>query len=193
VTTPAWQSARTYFCPTQVDARAPVSTLILFGVSRWAVLPAGSLFRAGAGRSGAAGASFQRGTRQQPAQRAEQFEKAGLISDSGAFWCSRVCWRRRRHQAGSYSVGASITPHRLLDKIVSGEFAQSELRFIEVGPSGKSVVCSITSCVKHDSAGLSDAQIRNASESRKNPEGCSSRILLLRAGTSDLTISGRLT
>jgi len=123
---------------------------------------------------------------------AEQFEKAGLISDRWSFLVlARLLGDAGDIKAGSYSVGASITPHRLLDKIVSGEFAQSELRFIE-GWTFRQIrsVLDQHPAVKHDSAGLSDAQIpERLGIEEKSPEGVFfPDTYYFAAGTSDLTI-----
>jgi len=57
---------------------------------------------------------------------AEQFEKEGLISDRWSFLVfARLLGDAGDIKAGSYSVGARVTPYHLLDKIVSGDFAQS--------------------------------------------------------------------
>ncbi|HEV8261703.1 MAG TPA: endolytic transglycosylase MltG [Burkholderiales bacterium] len=123
---------------------------------------------------------------------AEQFEKAGLISDRWSFLVlARLLGDAGDIKAGSYSVGARITPHRLLDKIVSGEFAQSELRFIE-GWTFRQIrsVLDQHPAVKHDSAGLSDAQIpERLGLEEKSPEGLFfPDTYYFAAGTSDLTI-----
>jgi len=80
---------------------------------------------------------------------------------------------------------------RLLDKIVSGEFAQSELRFIE-GWTFRQIrsVLDQHPAVKHDSAGLSDAQIpERLGIEEKSPEGVFfPDTYYFAAGTSDLTI-----
>jgi UPF0755 protein len=94
-------------------------------------------------------------------------------------------------KAGSYGVSARITPRRLLDKIVSGDFALSELRFIE-GWTFRRIrnVLDQHPAVKHDSSGLSDAQILE----RLGLEEVSAEGLFFpdtyyfAAGTSDLTI-----
>jgi UPF0755 protein len=63
---------------------------------------------------------------------AEQFAKAGLVSDKWSFLVlARVLRDQDALKAGSYAVGEKIAPYRLLRKIVSGDFAQAEIRFIE--------------------------------------------------------------
>jgi UPF0755 protein len=123
---------------------------------------------------------------------AEQFEKAGLISDRWSFLVlARLLGNAGDIKAGSYGVGARVTPQRLLDKIVSGDFAQSELRFIE-GWTFRQIrkVLDQHPAVKHHSAGLSDAQIlERLGLEEKSPEGLFfPDTYYFAAGTSDLTI-----
>ncbi len=62
----------------------------------------------------------------------EQFAQVGLISDHWSFLVfARLMGAAGEIKAGSYEVGEQIAPYRLLEKIVRGEFAQAELRFIE--------------------------------------------------------------
>ena len=123
---------------------------------------------------------------------AEQFEKEGLISDRWSFLVfARLLGDAGDIKAGSYSVGARVTPYHLLDKIVSGDFAQSELRFIE-GWTFRQIrsVVDQHPAVKHDSAGLSDAQIlERLGLEERSPEGLFfPDTYYFAAGTSDLTI-----
>jgi UPF0755 protein len=123
---------------------------------------------------------------------AEQFEKAGLISDRWSFLVlARLLGDAGDIKAGSYSVDVRITPYHLLEKIVSGDFAQSELRFIE-GWTFRQIrnVVDQHPAVKHDSAGLSDAQIlERLGLEEKSPEGIFfPDTYYFAAGTSDLTI-----
>jgi peptidoglycan lytic transglycosylase G len=123
---------------------------------------------------------------------AEQFEKAGLISDRWSFLVlGRLLGNAGDIKAGSYSVDVRITPYHLLEKIVSGDFAQSELRFIE-GWTFRQIrhVVDQHQAVKHDSAGLSDVQILGRlGLEEKSPEGLFfPDTYYFAAGTSDLTI-----
>ena len=123
---------------------------------------------------------------------AEQFEKAGLISDSWSFLVlARLLGNAGDIKAGSYSVGTRVTPHRLLDKIVSGHFAQLELRFIE-GWTFRQIrsVLDRHPAVMHESTGLPDAQIlERLGLEEKSPEGLFfPDTYYFAAGTSDLTI-----
>ncbi len=123
---------------------------------------------------------------------AEQFERDGLISDRWSFLVlARLLGNAGDIKAGSYSVGVRVTPRRLLDKIVSGDFAQSELLFIE-GWTFRQIrnVLDQHPVVKHDSAGLSDAQIlERLGLEERFPEGLFfPDTYYFAAGTSDLTI-----
>jgi len=123
---------------------------------------------------------------------AQQFEQAGLISDKWSFLVlARLLGNAGDIKAGSYEVGARIAPHSLLDKIVSGDFAQSELRFIE-GWTFRQIrgVLDQHPAVQHDSAGLSDAQILERMEvEEKFAEGLFfPDTYYFAPGTSDLTI-----
>lgn len=122
----------------------------------------------------------------------EQFQNAGLISDRWSFLVlARLLGNAGDIKAGSYSVGVRISPHGLLDKIVSGDFAQSELRFIE-GWTFRQIrsVLDQHQAVKHDSTGLSDVQVLERLEAEeKNPEGLFfPDTYYFAAGTSDLII-----
>jgi len=123
---------------------------------------------------------------------AEQFEQAGLISDKWSFLVlARLLGNAGDIKAGSYEVGVRVAPHGLLDKIVSGDFAQSELRFIE-GWTFRQIrgVLDQHPAVQHDSAGLSDAQILERLEvEEKFAEGLFfPDTYYFAPGTSDLTI-----
>ena len=123
---------------------------------------------------------------------AEQFEQAGLISDKWSFLVlARLLGNAGDIKAGSYEVGVRIAPHSLLNKIVSGDFAQSELRFIE-GWTFRQIrgVLDQHPAVQHDSAGLSDAQVLERLEvEEKFPEGLFfPDTYYFAPGTSDLTI-----
>jgi UPF0755 protein len=123
---------------------------------------------------------------------AEQFKHNGLISDNWSFLVlARLLGKAGDIKAGSYAVGETITPQRLLDKIVSGDFAQSELRFIE-GWTFRQIRGALNQhpAVKHDSAGLSDGQIlERLGAGEESAEGLFfPDTYHFAAGTSDLTI-----
>ncbi|MFN0038005.1 MAG: endolytic transglycosylase MltG [Burkholderiales bacterium] len=63
---------------------------------------------------------------------AVQFAKDDLVSDPWSFIVlARLTRTGSDLKAGSYSVGADISPYRLLKKIVRGEFAMASVQFIE--------------------------------------------------------------
>ena len=104
----------------------------------------------------------------------EQFEHAGLISDRWSFLAfSRLMGAAGEIKAGSYEVGQEIAPYRLLEKIVRGEFAQAELRFIEGWTFAQlRSVLDGHPALRHDSTGLSDVQIlEHLGIDRTSPEG----------------------
>ena len=104
----------------------------------------------------------------------EQFAQAGLISDHWSFLVfARVMGAAGEIKAGSYEVGQQIAPYRLLEKIVLGEFAQAELRFIEGWTFAQlRSVLDGHPALKHDSTGLSDAQIlQRLGIDKTSPEG----------------------
>jgi UPF0755 protein len=91
----------------------------------------------------------------------EQFAQAGLISDRWSFLVfARLMGAAGEIKAGSYEVGPQIAPYQVLDKIVRGDFALAELKFIE-GWTFAQLRSAMDAhpALKHDSAGLTDAQI----------------------------------
>ena len=104
----------------------------------------------------------------------EQFAQAGLISDHWSFLVfARLMGAAGEIKAGRYEVGPTIAPHRLLEKIVRGEFAQAELRFIEGWTFAQlRRVLDEHPALRHDSTGLSDAQIlQHLGIDKTSPEG----------------------
>ncbi len=104
----------------------------------------------------------------------EQFAQAGLISERWSFLAfARAMGAAGRIKAGSYTADAQISPYRLLDKIVTGEFAQAEVTFIE-GWTFSQLRSALDAhpSLRHDTKGLSDVQIlqRLASDT-PSPEG----------------------
>ncbi len=123
---------------------------------------------------------------------AAQFEKSGLVSDGWSFLIlARLLGSAGEIKAGTYSVDARVTPHRLLDKIVSGDFAQSELRFIE-GWTFRQIRGALGQhpAVKHESEELSDGQILDRlGLKEKSPEGLFfPDTYYFAPGTSDLVV-----
>lgn len=123
---------------------------------------------------------------------AERFADMGLVSDDRSFLVlARLLRASGKVKAGSYAVGATVTPYRLLDKIVRGEFAQAQLRFIE-GWTFRQMRGALDQhpALKHETAGWTDARIlerldigNGSSEGLFFPD-----TYYFAAGTSDLTI-----
>jgi UPF0755 protein len=104
----------------------------------------------------------------------EQLAQVGLISDHWSFLVfARLMGAAGEIKAGSYQVREQIAPHKLLEKIVRGEFAQAELRFIEGWTFAQlRSVLDGHPALKHDSAALSNAQIlEHLGVDNKSPEG----------------------
>jgi len=104
----------------------------------------------------------------------EQFAQAGLISDHWSFLVfARAMGAAGQIKAGSYEVGPQIAPYRLLEKIVHGEFAMAELRFIEGWTFAQlRGVLDAHLALKHESTGLPDAEIlRRLGIDKTSPEG----------------------
>lgn len=104
----------------------------------------------------------------------EQFAQAGLISDRWSFFVfARAMGDAGHVKAGSYEVGPQIAPYRLLEKIVRGEFAQAELRFIE-GWTFAQLRSALDAhpALRHDSSALSNAEIlQRLGIDKASPEG----------------------
>ena len=104
----------------------------------------------------------------------EQFAKSGLISDRWSFFVfARAMGASGQIKAGSYEVGPKIAPYQLLDKIVRGEFAQAEIRFIEGWTFTQlRSVLDANPALRHDSTGLTDVQIlQRLGIDKASPEG----------------------
>lgn len=104
----------------------------------------------------------------------EQFAQAGLISERWSFLVfARAMGAAGQIKAGSYEVEARISPYRLLEKIVQGDFAQAEITFIE-GWTFAQLRSALDAhpSLRHDSRGLSNAQIlQRLGIDRASPEG----------------------
>jgi len=104
----------------------------------------------------------------------DQLAQAGLVSDQWSFQAlARLMGAAGEIKAGSYEVGPRIAPYQLLEKIVKGEFAQAEVKFIE-GWTFAQLRSALDThpAIKHDSAGLSDAQIlQRLAIDKSSPEG----------------------
>ena len=122
----------------------------------------------------------------------ERFFKAGLISDYWSFFVfARLMGAAEEVKAGSYQVGEQIAPYRLLEKIVHGEFAQAELKFIEGWTFAQlRSVLDAHPALRHESTGMSDAQILQRLDIDKvSPEGVFfPDTYFFAAGSSDLAL-----
>jgi UPF0755 protein len=123
---------------------------------------------------------------------AEDFARAGLISDSLRFLLlARLLGSAGEVKAGSYSVDPTVTPYRLLEKIVRGEFTQAEIRFLE-GWTFRQMRAALDQhpSIRHDTLGLADERILARLEiTEKSAEGLFyPDTYWFAAGTSDLTI-----
>jgi UPF0755 protein len=91
----------------------------------------------------------------------QQFAQAGLVSDRWSFLIfARFMGAASEIKAGSYEVDARLTPRQLLDKIVRGDFALTEIQFIEGWTFAQlREVMDAQPALKHDTLGLTNAQI----------------------------------
>lgn len=123
---------------------------------------------------------------------AEQFARAGLISERWSFvFLARGLGVAEAIKAGSYEVAERVTPKRLLDKIVRGEFSQAEIRFTE-GWTFRQIraVLNQHPAVKHETITLADNEIlQRIAPTEKSLEGwIFPDTYRFAAGTSDLTL-----
>ena len=97
-------------------------------------------------------------------------------------------------KAGSYQVFSGVTPLQILRKITRGEFAQSDVVFVE-GWTFRQIreVLKAHAYVKHDSENLDDSEVMaRLGESGKSPEGMFfPDTYVFARGTSDLVILAR--
>ncbi|HVY07592.1 MAG TPA: endolytic transglycosylase MltG [Burkholderiales bacterium] len=104
----------------------------------------------------------------------EQFAQAGLVSDRWSFLAfARVMRAAEDIKAGSYEVGAEVAPKDLLDKIVRGDFALSQVQFIEGWTFAQlRATLNANPSLKHDSLGLTSEQIlAKLGIDKPSPEG----------------------
>jgi UPF0755 protein len=137
--------------------------------------------------------SVKRGSGLRSATR--QMIEAGIAMPAWQFvLLGRLTSNEANIKAGSYEVSAGVTPWQLMSKLTQGDFAQTEIVFIE-GWTFRQMRAALDShpAVRHDSAGLPDADLmrRLTGESRP-PEGLFfPDTYLFGKGESDLTILGR--
>ena len=124
---------------------------------------------------------------------AGQLARADVIPERWSFvLLARALGVAEDVKAGSYETGERITPYRLLDKLVRGEFTRAEIRFTE-GWNFRQVRAALDQhpAIRHDSAGLSDAEIleRIGATATKSIEGwIFPDTYSFAAGTSDLVL-----
>lgn len=123
---------------------------------------------------------------------ARQLKAAGIIPERWSFiLMARALGVSDDIKAGSYDTGASITPFRLLDKMVRGEFTRAEIQFTE-GWTFRQIraVLDQHPAVRHDTSGLSEPEIlQRIGSSEKSIEGwIFPDTYSFAAGTSDLLL-----
>ena len=137
--------------------------------------------------------SIQRGSGLRPATR--QMIEAGVRLPAWPFnLLARLASKPTSIKAGGYQVNAGITPWQLLQKITQGDFAQSEIVFIE-GWTFRQMRAALddATAVRHDTEGLSDAEVmRRLGADTETPEGLFfPDTYLFGKGESDLGILAR--
>jgi len=137
--------------------------------------------------------SIRRGSGLRSATR--QMIEAGIGMQAWSFnLLVRLASKETIIKAGSYQVGTGVTPWQLMKKITQGDFAQSEIAFIE-GWTFRQMRAALDdhAAVRHDSAGLSDADLmRRLGADILKPEGLFfPDTYLFGKGESDLAILAR--
>lgn len=133
------------------------------------------------------GSSLRSGTR--------QMIEAGIRMPAWPFnLLARLASKETSIKAGSYQVEHGVTPWQLMNKITQGDFAQSEVVFIE-GWTFRQIraALDVHAAVRHDSAGFSDADVmRRLNADTVMPEGMFfPDTYLFGKGESDLAILAR--
>ncbi|HEX7811740.1 MAG TPA: endolytic transglycosylase MltG [Burkholderiales bacterium] len=123
---------------------------------------------------------------------ADQFARTGLISERWSFiFLARALGVAEEIKAGSYEVAERVTPQRLLDKVVRGEFSQSEIRFTE-GWTFRQIRAALNQhpAVKHETVAMTDAEIvQRVGSTETSLEGwIFPDTYRFAAGTSDLAL-----
>lgn len=137
--------------------------------------------------------SISRGSGMRSATR--QMIEAGIGMRAWPFnLLGRLAFKETTVKAGGYQVSAGVTPWQLMMKITQGDFAQSEVTFIE-GWTFRQVRAALDfhAAVRHDSAGLSDADLMHRlGADTLMPEGLFfPDTYLFGKGESDLAILAR--
>ncbi|MBW8457196.1 MAG: endolytic transglycosylase MltG [Thiobacillus sp.] len=101
-------------------------------------------------------------------------EREGVIGNAQVFWLlGRVLGKAGTLKVGVYTLDRPLTPLELYDKIQRGEVSQAIVQFIE-GWNWREVraVLAAQPLLKHDSAGMSDAELLQAiGAEQSHPEG----------------------
>jgi UPF0755 protein len=101
-------------------------------------------------------------------------EREGVIGNAQAFWLlGRVLGKGGTLKVGVYTLDRPLTPLELYSKIQRGEVSQAMVQFIE-GWNWREVraVLAAQPLLKHDSAGMSDAELMQAiGAEESHPEG----------------------
>ena len=137
--------------------------------------------------------SISRGSGLRSATR--QMMEAGIGMHAWAFnLLGRLASKETTVKAGGYQVSTGVTPWQLLEKITQGDFAQSEVTFIE-GWTFRQMraALDVHAAVRHDSMGLPDAELmRRLGADTLMPEGeFFPDTYLFGKGESDLAILAR--
>jgi UPF0755 protein len=124
-----------------------------------------------------------------------QIIDAGIVMPAWPFnLLGRLAAKETAIKAGSYQVNAGVTPWQLMRKITQGDFAQSEIVFIE-GWTFRQMraALDVHAAVRHDSTGLADADLmRRLGADTLAPEGqFFPDTYLFGKGESDLAILAR--
>jgi UPF0755 protein len=101
-------------------------------------------------------------------------EREGVIGSAQAFWLlGRALGKAGTLKVGVYTLDRPLTPLELYGKIQRGEVSQAIVQFIE-GWSWREVSAALAAqpMLKHDSAGMSDAELLRAiGAEERHPEG----------------------
>ena len=105
---------------------------------------------------------------------AQQMVKAGVLEHAAPFVVlARLLGAAGKIKAGNYEVHGPISPLALLRKVTEGDYTQSAITFVE-GWTFRQIrnVLDEHTAVKHDTQGLSDAEIRQRlGLDQPSPEG----------------------
>ena len=122
-------------------------------------------------------------------------EKAGISLRKREFeWLARALGHTRDIKAGNYQLAERPTPLALLEKLTRGDVTQAELRLIEGWTFSQfRAVLNASPDLRHDTAGLDDAQVLALLQAREtHPEGLFfPDTYLFARGSSDVAVLRR--